>query len=1023
MKILANIKMAEISFQKMERKWQNRWESEKVFEVKESKSKKKYYVLEQFPYPSGTGLHMGHAFIYTIGDIYARFKRMQGFNVMYPMGYDSLGLPAENAAIKAGTHPKKYTDNSAKYFSEQQKALGLSYDWSRMLATHHPDFYRWDQWIFLKMLEKGLAYRKKAPVNWCPKCETVLANEQVHNGKCWRHEDTDVEVKHLEQWFFKITDYAEELANFETVKKWPDLIKKLQKNWIGKSFGTEIEFKIENKNVSKVVIVQGSNSSEKEAKKGLPENERHWKPWLKQELEKRKYIVSNELYPEDWVPDYNKWKEVFEKNKIDNDSILVGHSAGTAFLLRWLAENKRKVNKVILIAPSIIKYGKYFKESDLKNFNYGASLKKYFNEITVFYSDNDDEDIIKSAEQINSKLGGELINLKGRGHFTLDDMGTKKFPELLERIVSGEIWPIFTTRPDTIYGVTFMVVSAQHPRLMELVSEEQKKDVEEFLKKLKSVSEKDLEDLEKEGVFTGSYAINPVNDEKIPVYAGNFVVADYGCGMVMAVPAHDQRDFEFAKKYKIPIKVVIQPDDLELRAEKMSRAYTNDGKMVNSGEFNRWNNRNAIEEITKFLEKKKQGKKTVNFKLRDWLISRQRYWGTPIPIIYCEKCGIVPVSEKDLPVELPEKVKFGHGNPLITNKNFVNVKCPNCGLDARRETDTMDTFVNSSWYYLRYLDNKNDEKIFEPKKADYWCPIDMYIGGKEHACMHLIYIRFYTKFLRDLGLLKINEPAEKLFVQGMLHGEDGNKMSKSLGNTIDPMDMIKKYGADALRMFLISIASPDSDFNWSNKGMQGSNKFIKKFVESFKKIKINKSSKKIESKINKGIKEITKDIEDFKYNLAIIKIRQLFDKIEEENEISRKDAKSFLKLVHPFCPHITEELWEKMGGKGFVSLAKWPVTDEKKIDENLEKQEEAIEKLSEDINNIVKIVEGKGEKVARGFVYCIPPELDFYLNGKNIVEKKTSLKIEIYAINDSHKFDPENKAKKAKMEKPAVYLE
>jgi leucyl-tRNA synthetase len=823
-------------FQKIEKKWQGRWEKEKAFEVKEGGKKPKYYVLEQFPYPSGTGLHVGHAFVYTIGDIYARFKRMNGFNVLYPMGYDSLGLPAENAAIKEGLHPKKYTDQSVKYFSEQQKALGLSYDWTRMFWTHDSQYYKWDQWIFLKMLEKGLVYQKKSAVNWCSKCNTVLANEQVHSGKCWRHEDTNVEIKHLSQWYLKITEYAEELSNFETISKWPDLIKKLQKNWIGKSHGTEINFEME-----------------------LPNGEK-------------------------------------------------------------------------------------------------------------------------------------------------------------------EKWPVFTTRPDTMYGITFLVVSAQHSRLMDLVTEDNKKDVEKFVKKLSSVSQEDIDQLDKEGVFTGSYAINPINGEKVPVWAGNFVLADYGCGMVMAVPAHDQRDFEFAKKYKIPIKIVIQPDDYEINVDKMSRPYTGDGRLVDSGEFNKWNNRDAIDEITKYLTKKKIGKKTIVYKLRDWLVSRQRYWGTPIPMIHCNKCGIVPVSEKDLPIELPENVKFGKGNPLETAKDWINVKCPKCGGEGKRETDTMDTFVNSSWYYLRYIDNKNNKKIFDLKKTDYWGQIDMYIGGKEHACMHDIYFRFYTKFLRDLGLIKIDEPAAKLFVQGMVHGEDGNKMSKSVGNVIDPIDMIKKYGADSLRMFLVSVASPDSDFNWSDKGIQGTHKFITKLMSSFDEIRIGNSSKRLESKLNKAIKEITDYVENFKYNLAIIKLRSLLDVFIEENQINKKDLSLFVRLLSVFCPHLSEELWEKIGNKGFISLSKWPTFDEKKIDENLEKQEQQVDNVVRDIVNVLKIIKEKqGKSGKKIYLYVMPHEKDIY--DEKRLSSRIGKEVVVFAVNDKDKYDPEEKSKKAKPGKPGVFVE
>ncbi|MFH1503213.1 MAG: class I tRNA ligase family protein [Candidatus Diapherotrites archaeon] len=692
-------------------------------------------------------------------------------------------------------------------------------------------------------------------------------------------------------------------------------------------------------------------------------------------------------------------------------------------------------------------------------------------------------------------------------------MKTKEFPELLNEIISKQKFPIFTTRPDTIYGVTFMVISAQHPKLMELVTKEQKRDVEKFLRKIKSTKQEDMDNLDKEGIFTGSYAVNPVTKEKVPVYAGNFVIADYGSGMVMAVPAHDQRDFEFAKKYGIAVKEVIEPQiaeymvieksikgDLEkelkrfgkifidkidkdwgkffrVKVDKINedklikfleknllttsddggawyadsvgtsnivvfpnkhfilkdrkdyegyvkyglsvgvpmeqlavelKAYTGEGKLINSDRFNGVDSKKAIDEITKFLAKKNLGRKKVQFKLRDWLISRQRYWGTPIPIVYCDKCGIVDVPEKDLPVKLPEKVKFGKGNPLKTAKEWVNTKCPKCKGKARRETDTMDTFFDSSWYYIRYADNKNKKKFFDKKKVDYWLPVDQYIGGAEHACLHLLYSRFFTKALRDFGFLNFDEPFTKLFNQGMLHGSDGEKMSKSKGNVILPDTVSEKYGIDTARFFLVSIASPDKDINWSHKGIKGSSKFVKKVVEYFDKVKIGKVDAITESKLNKTIKEVTNYIEELKYNLAVIKIRDLFNSLPEKT--SKDVLEKSLKLLHPFCPHITEEFWAKIGGKGFISLLKWPVCDEKKIDERFEKQEQAVEKLKADINHIKKIT-GKGGKV---YVYVLPDELEIYKNVEGI---------NLFAVNDKNKYDPENKSKKIKPGRPGIYLE
>jgi len=827
---------SDYDFKGIEKKWQKKWERGKIFEVKEDMKKKKFYALDMFPYPSGEGLHMGHAFVFSLGDIFARFKRLKGFNVLYPMGYDALGLPAENAAIKAGTPPREYTKKSIANFMKQQKAMGWSYDWNRAVNTSDSDFYRWDQWIFLKMLENGIAYRKNAPVNYCPKCETVLANEQVMNGKCWRHENTNVEIKHLEQWFLKISDYADELLEGLNELNWPDRAKKLQRNWIGKSQGAEIDFEI-----------------------------------------------------------------------------------------------------------------------------------------------------------------------------------------------NGGKWSIFTTRPDTIYGVTFMVVSAQHERLGELVTDEQKKDVDKFLKKIKSVSMKALGgegDLDKEGVFTGSYAINPLTKENIPIYAGNFVVADYGSGMVMAVPAHDKRDFDFAEKYGIPIKVVVEPKDYEIyeRNGQIPEAYTGDGTLVNSGDFNGLENRDAIDKIMGYLEKKKLGKKFIQFRLRDWLISRQRYWGTPIPVVYCDDCGIVPVPESELPIELPSVVKFGKGNPLLTNEKWLNTKCFKCGRKARRETDTMDTFANSSWYFLRYADSKNEKKIFDSKKVDYWCPIDQYIGGPEHITMHLIYIRFYTKFLRDLGLLSFDEPALRYFTQGIVKGSDGEKMSKSKGNVVEPLDMIEKYGADSLRIALVSTASPDSDTNWDEKIILGSHKFVLRVYEYLSGVNSFKEDKAVLSKLNKMIPLVEKDIQNFKHNLAVIKIRQLFDYFSERN-IDKESAKKFVVMLSVYCPFVAEELWKLLGGNGFVSFASWPDADDSKIDSSLDKKEAEIGKLVEDVSNISRILNEKGGSAKTLYVYVIPGELDGYLKSSSMLEKKTGLSVKIYAVNDKKKYDPNNKSGKAKPGKPGIYLE
>lgn len=794
--------MEKFDFNAISKKWQKKWAEKKVFEVKEDTKKKKCYVLEMFPYPSGSGLHMGHAFNYVIGDIYARFKRMNNFNVLYPMGYDSFGLPAENAAIKAKTTPQEFTKKSIANFIKQQKSLGLSYDWSRMISTCEPEYYRWNQYFFLKFMEKGLVYRKKAPVNWCPECNTVLANEQVHDGKCWRHTKTEVDKKFLEQWFIKTTEYADELLENIPKLDWPERIKIMQENWIGKSYGATLKF--------------------------------------------------------------------------------------------------------------------------------------------------------------------DVVDEKGE---KVDEIET------------------FTTRPDTSYGITYLVLAAEHPKVLEWTKgTKYEKEVKNFIKKVEkqSIIERTAEGKEKNGVFLGKYFINPFTGDKCPLWVADYALYDYGTGAVMAVPVHDQRDFEFAKKYKLPLKVVISPPDFELDVKNMTRAYEGDGKMVNSEEFDGMNNRDAIEEIGKFAEKKKWGKRTVNYKLKDWLVSRQRYWGTPIPVIHCKKCGLVPVPEKELPVKLPDKVKFGSGNPLASTKSFVDVKCPKCKSSAKRETDTMDTFFDSSWYFLRYTDPKNSKKPFEKKKADYWMPVDQYIGGAEHACMHLIYARFFTKALRDMKMVNVGEPFKRLFNQGMLHGEDGHVMSKSRGNVVLPEVVSEKYGIDTARFFLVSIASPDKDLEWSDQGVEGSSRFMKKVMNYFETVKIGKSSKKTESKLNRAIQGITEDIQNFKYNLAVIKVRELFDALEEE--ASKDTLEKFLKLFHPFCPHVTEELWEKLGNKDFISLAKWPKFDSKKIDETAEQKEETISQTIADVRQVKDLL-GKTELKKITFIVSADWKYKFFKELKKQMDK------------------------------------
>ncbi|KUO51544.1 MAG: leucine--tRNA ligase [Desulfitibacter sp. BRH_c19] len=746
-------------FNDLEPKWQQKWDNSKIYQVDEDKSREKYYVLEMFPYPSGN-LHMGHVRNYSIGDVVARFKSMQGFNVLHPMGWDSFGLPAENAAIKHGIPPAKWTWENIENMKIQLKLMGISYDWDREIATCHKDYYKWTQWLFLQLFHNGLAYKKYAQVNWCPSCNTVLANEQVVDEGCERC-GTQVIKKNLDQWFFKITDYADRLLeDLDKLPGWPEKVKIMQRNWIGRSEGAEVKFATEK----------------------------------------------------------------------------------------------------------------------------GHELK------------------------------------------------------------------VFTTRPDTLFGATYMVLAPEHPLVEELIQgSEKEQEVKEFVKKVSKVEAEDRtsDEGEKEGVFTGSFAINPMNGEKIPIWIANYVLMGYGTGAIMAVPAHDHRDFEFARKYDLPIQVVISPEDENLKGETMTEAYVGPGSLVNSGDYNGLSVEDGIAKVSAYLEEADKGKKQVNYRLRDWLISRQRYWGAAIPIVYCDKCGVVPIPDDQLPVILPEQVEFKpSGESPLKDPSFWKTTCPTCGSEARRETDTMDTFVCSSWYFLRYASPKSDEYAFEREKVDYWMNVDQYIGGVEHAILHLMYARFFTKVVYDLDLVSVEEPFQNLLTQGMVL-KDGGKMSKSKGNVVSPEEIISKYGADTARLFILFAAPPERDLEWSDQGVEGCFRFLNRVwrlvyaynnhldnVIGSAKIN-NKADKDLYFALNASVKKVTDDItERFNFNTAISSIMELVnslyhykDNVEftEQNLPLVKDSLDKLTLVlAPFAPHITEELWQVLGNQGSVHTQKWP---------------------------------------------------------------------------------------------------
>ncbi|WP_297638364.1 leucine--tRNA ligase [uncultured Clostridium sp.] len=742
----------------IDKKWQDKWANENLYKFDKSNLDKKLYVLEMFSYPSGSQLHAGHWFNYGPVDTWARFKRMQGYNVFQPMGFDAFGLPAENFAIKTGIHPKDSTIKNIAKMEEQLKAMGAMFNWENELVTCSEDYYKWTQWLFLKLYEKGLAYRKKAPVNWCPSCQTVLANEQVHDGCCERC-DTEVTKKDLTQWFFKITDYADELLEKLDTLDWPEKTVAMQKHWIGKSTGAEVTFKV--------------------------------------------------------------------------------------------------------------------KDSDL-NFN------------------------------------------------------------------------VFTTRVDTLCGVDYVVLAPENPLVNEIVTTEQKDLVEEYVEMAKKQSDIERQSItrEKTGIFSGAYAIHPINGKEVPIWIGDYVLATYGTGAVMAVPAHDERDFAFAKKFNLPINRVIAAKD----GSETELPFCEHGILVNSGEFDGLTTAEAKVKIVEALAKKDLGEQKVNFRLRDWLVSRQRYWGAPIPIVYCDDCGIVPIPENQLPVQLPYDVEFAPDgkSPLAKSEDFVNTTCPCCGKPAKRETDTLDTFVCSSWYYLRYPDNKNADAPFDPKFINQMLPVDKYVGGPEHACMHLLYARFITKALRDMGYLSFDEPFKSLTHQGLILGPDGLKMSKSKGNTISPDDYITEYGSDVFRMYLMFGFAYTEGGAWSDDGVKSVGRFVDRIERSLEqtreaktgetKTTVDKAEKELNFWLHNTIKGMTDDTEKMQFNTAIARMMEFVNALSKYNNEKVKNveyltnvAKDFVKILAPFAPHFSEEQWSLLGMETSVFNEMLPEFDPKAL--------------------------------------------------------------------------------------------
>ncbi len=795
---------------KITAKWQVKWEKEGIFRTKMDKSKKKYYVLEMFPYPSGK-LHMGHVRNYSLGDALARYMRMRGYNVLYPMGYDAFGMPAENAAIANKTHPQKWTEHTMSLMKAQSKLLGNSYDWDREIASCYPEYYKWNQLFFIKFLEKGLAYRKKAPVNWCESCKTVLANEQVEQGKCWRCKN-EVIPKELEQWFLKITDYADRLLDdIDKLEDWPEKVKTMQRNWIGRKEWIDIDYEIE---------------------------------------------------------------------------------------------------------------------------------------------------------------------------------GT------------GKKITVSTTRPDTNFGATFVVISPEHPLLSKeqnMVPEAHRKEVDDYIKYAKGKTEEERldEGSKKTGAFTGLYCINQLTGKKMPLWITDFVLMTVGTGIVVGVPGHDIRDYDFAKEFNLPvIRVVVGSDGDKSEITRREQVQEEEGTMINSGFLDGMDIHSATQKIMDYFEDKGWGKRTLRYRIRDWLISRQRYWGTPIPVIYCDKCGIVPVPEKDLPVELPTDVEFKVGvNPILSSKKFLDVKCPKCGELGRRETDTMDTFVDSAWYFIRFISPKEKSAPFKKEEANFFMPVDQYIGGIEHAILHLLYARFWTKALKDLGYVKADEPFKRLMTQGMVL-KGGVKMSKSAGNVIDPGELFENFGPDTVRWFMLFSSLPESEIEWSDKGIESSHRFLHKVYrlveDSGKLIELKANvkpkehrSKFIYSKTNYVVKKANEMIGKFHFSTALIEIASFVSEISNFRELVEKNPtpegkqvlgysiRNLILLISPFVPHLGEELWEMIGEKGFVSLAKFPEANEKAIDYKAIAAQEMVEQTIADVAKIKELA--KIEKPKKVIIYSPVP--------------------------------------------------
>jgi leucyl-tRNA synthetase len=918
---------------KIEEKWNKKWLEEKVFKAADDSAKPKYYQLETFPYPSAAGLHMGHPKGYTAEDIHARYMRMHGYEVLYTMGWDAFGLPTENYAIKVGRPPKEVARENTDNFRRQVQMFGFSYDWDREIDTSSPEYYKWTQWLFIQLYKRGLAYRKDAKVNWCPKDQTVLANEQVIDGKCERC-GSEIEERAMEQWFLKITDYADRLLADLDGLDWPAATIKRQEDWIGKSEGAEIDFPLAE--AHHYILLHGFTGSP----------EANFFPWLKAELEKRGNTVEVPKLPDSENPDVLKQADyILRTCHFDNKTILLGHSLGCPVALKVLEQLKISVYKTVLVAgfaePGFNDHDRPFEEK----FNWKFDFKKAKDnagEIVLLRDMNDPAVPAKHIDHLRDWIGGSLRDVTAaEDHFC-----AKEEPEILR--ASLDAITIFTTRSDTLFGATYMVLAPEHPLIGQLKAkiknwDEVEKYVETSLHKTDRMRQEEVKN--KTGVeLKGVRAINPANKEEIPVWIADYVLGSYGTGAIMAVPAHDERDFEFAKKFGLPIKKVVVPKPIipgiplasaamggaapELRAEE--DLWEGGGNLIHSGEFTGMDSEKAKAEIVKFVG----GTMKTQYKIRDWSVSRQRYWGVPIPMVHCGKCGIVPVPENELPVVLPDLENYRPQGmpPLASSPSFINVKCPQCGgTDAKRDAETLDTFVDSSWYFLRYPDPHNASEIFSKAKVAHWMPVDLYVIGAEHTVMHLLYSRFITKFLHDEGYFLFTEPFKRMRHIGLIMGADGQKMSKSKGNVVNPDEIMAEFSADAMRMYLMFLGPFYEATPWDAKGILGVERFLKRFwkycndASATPMAPPEKPSARVA--LHRTIKKVGEDIEAFKFNTAISALMILLNELEASAPLANDELASLIKIIHPFAPHMAQELWSIMGNESYLDFEPWPTYD------------------------------------------------------------------------------------------------